>query len=64
MPVTRITANGGYFAQCEKCKTWVEVRPEILRTELFFEVLQASFHCCALQQSATFTKEKDTTDFH
>jgi hypothetical protein len=27
-------------------------------------VLQASFHCCALQQSATFTKEKDTTDFH
>jgi hypothetical protein len=64
MAATRIAANGEYLAQCEKCKTWVKVTPQILRAELFFEVLQASFLCCALLQSATFTIEKDTTDFH
>jgi hypothetical protein len=27
-------------------------------------VLQAGFQCCGLQQFATFTREKDTIDFH
>jgi hypothetical protein len=27
-------------------------------------VLQANFRCCGRQQWATFTKEKDTVDFH
>ncbi|MBI4643201.1 MAG: hypothetical protein HY743_05615 [Deltaproteobacteria bacterium] len=61
---TRIAGDGKYLAQCERCGTWVEVRPETFKTELFFEVLQASFHCCGLHQSATFTREKDTVDFH
>lgn len=64
MTVTRITGDGKYLAQCRKCKAWVEVHPETLRAELFFEVLQAAFQCCGLQQSATFTEEKDTVDFH
>jgi len=64
MTLTRITGDGKYLAQCGKCATWLEVHPETLRTELFFEVLQAGFQCCGLQQSATFTKEKDTIDFH
>lgn len=62
--VTRIAEDGKYLARCGKCGTWVEVNPEIFKTELFFEVLQAGFQCCGLQQSATFTKEKDTVDFH
>jgi len=42
----------------------MEVQPQTHGTDLFFEVLQATFQCCGLQQSATFTKEKDTVDFH
>lgn len=64
MTNTRITAEGKYLAQCFKCGTWVEVLPEPHQTELFFEVLKACFHCCDLLQSATFTREKDTVDFH
>lgn len=64
MTLTRITAEGKYVAQCGKCAAWVEVHPEPFGTELFFEVLQAGFECCGLQQSATFNKEKDTIDFH
>ncbi|MBU4355892.1 MAG: hypothetical protein L6277_04990 [Desulfobacterales bacterium] len=64
MTSSRISATGKYLAQCEKCGTSVEVHPEIFRAELFFEVLQATFYCCGRQQVATFTKEKDTVDFH
>ena len=64
MTVTRITPDGKYLALCEKCKTWVEVNPEVFGAELFFELLQTTFLCCGLQQSATFTREKDTVDFH
>jgi len=64
MTVVRITEDGKYLAQCRKCGTWTEVHPQTHDTELFFEVLQATFQCCGLQQSATFTKEKDTVDFH
>ncbi|MCX5887892.1 MAG: hypothetical protein NTY36_00385 [Deltaproteobacteria bacterium] len=67
MTITKIAADGKYLAQCRKCGTWVEVCPEYPENctpEIFFEVLQASFYCCGLQQSATFTIEKDTVDFH
>lgn len=64
MTVTKIATDGRYLAQCAKCETWVEVHPKTSKAELFFEVLQASFYCCGLQQSATFTREKDTVDFH
>ena len=64
MTLSRITATGEYLAQCEKCGIWVEVHPEIFRAELFFEELQGTFYCCGRQQVATFTKEKDTVDFH
>jgi hypothetical protein len=64
MTLTRIAPDGRYLAQCRKCAAWVEVLPETSRAELFFEILEASFLCCGLQQSATFTREKDTLDFH
>ncbi len=64
MTITKIAADGKYLAQCRKCGTWVQVFPENCKAEIFFEVLQASFHCCGLRQSATFTIEKDTVDFH
>jgi len=64
MTVTRITEDGRHLARCGQCGTWVEVQPEIFQTEMFFEVLQANFRCCGRQQCATFTKEKDTVDFH
>ncbi len=60
----KVAIDGKYLAQCRKCGAWVEVHPETFGTELFFEVLQATFRCCNLQQSATFTREKDTIDFH
>lgn len=64
MTATKVSGDGKYLAQCRKCREWTEVRPETLGTELFFEVLQATFSCCGLLQSATFIKEKDTLDFH
>jgi len=48
----------------KKCETWLEVHPETAKAELFFEVLQATFYCCGLQQSVTYITEKDTVDFH
>jgi len=59
--------------ECPRCSaildrashgTWVEVFTENRTAEIFFEVLQASFYGCGLRQSATFTIEKDTVDFH
>ena len=67
MTTTKIGADGNYLAQCRQCGTWVEVGPEnphSCKAELFFEVFQFTFHCCGLQQSATFYLEKDTVDFH
>jgi len=64
MTLTRISGDGKYLAQCGKCGAWVEVHPQTHGTELFFEVLQAEFECCDLQQTAIFTQEKDTLDFH
>lgn len=64
MTITRITADGKYLAQCQQCGAWVELHPQAYGTEIFFEVLQANFDCCGLQQSATFTIEKDTLEFH
>jgi hypothetical protein len=64
---TKVTEAGKYLAQCRTCGTWVEIRPEnpqYGKAEIFFEVLQFTFHCCGLRQSATFTIEKDTVDFH
>jgi len=64
---TKISADGNYLAQCCKCGIWVEVCPEdpqYCKAEIFFEVFQFNFHCCGLRQSATFTIEKDTVDFH
>ena len=61
---TRITADGRYLAQCRQCRAWVELSPEAAGAEIFFEVLQADFRCCGLHQSAVFTIEKDTWDFH
>jgi len=63
-PATRITGDGKYLAQCRKCGTWREVHPQTQGSDLFFEVLEAGFQCCDLPQSATFTQEKDTLDFH
>ena len=67
MTITKIAADGKYLAQCRKCGTWVEVcpeNPESCTAEIFFEVIKLNFHCCDLRQSATFTIEKDTVDFH
>jgi hypothetical protein len=64
MSVTKITRDGKYLAQCSICGTWIEVHPQTHKAELFFEVLEAGFQCCGRQQSATFTREKDTLDFH
>jgi len=67
MTTTKIAADGNYLAQCRICGTWVEIRPEnpqYCKAEIFFEVFQFNFHCCGLRQSATFTLEKDTVDFH
>ncbi|MBM4274998.1 MAG: hypothetical protein FJ134_11145 [Deltaproteobacteria bacterium] len=56
--------SGRFLAQCRECGTWVEVPPQSVRTELFFEHLEAEFRCCGLNQIATFTTEKDYIDFH
>ena len=64
MTITKIAADGKYRAQCRKCGIWVEVFTENRTAEILFEVLQASFYCCGLRQSTTFTIEKDTVDFH
>ncbi|MFZ5447861.1 MAG: hypothetical protein ACOZFS_04400 [Thermodesulfobacteriota bacterium] len=64
MANSKIAEDGKYLARCCKCGTWVEVDPKPLEAELFFEVRQASFHCCDLTQSVTFILEKDTVDFH
>lgn len=67
MTITKIAADDKYLAQCRKCGIWVEVCPEnpdSFKAEIFFEVFQINFHCCGLRQSATFTIEKDTIDFH
>jgi len=64
MTLTRIAGDGKFLAQCAQCGTWVEVHPAPSEADLFFEVLLASFKCCGRQQSATFTREKDTLDFH
>lgn len=67
MIITKIAVDGKYLAQCRTCGTWVEVCPESPQygqAEIFFEVFQFNFHCCGLRQSATFTIEKDTVDFH
>jgi len=52
------------MARCRECGTWVEVCPRSVRTEIFFEHLQAEFRCCETQQQAVFTLEKDYIDFH
>lgn len=64
MTNTKISEDGRYLARCQKCGTWLEVEVENRKAEIYFEVLEATFHCCGLRQSATFTMEKDTVDFH
>jgi hypothetical protein len=53
-----------YWARCEKCGRWLEVRPQPGEAGGYFMEWQASFSCCGLEQTATFTLEKDEIDFH
>jgi hypothetical protein len=64
MTVSKIAEDGKYLAQCRTCGTWLEVSPKNLSAEMFFVILEAEFYCCGLRQSATFTIEKDSVDFH
>lgn len=63
MGLTKIEA-GKYLAQCRVCGAWQEVHPQVTRADWFFEFLEAEFLCCSTNQSAIFTLEKETTDFH
>jgi hypothetical protein len=56
--------DGRYFAQCQKCGTWHEVRPQDRRSEAYFVHRQAEFSCCGLEQQVIFVMEKDELDFH
>jgi len=53
-----------YRAQCDKCGRWLEVRPQPGEAGGYFMERQASYSCCPLVQTATFTLEKDEIDFH
>lgn len=64
MPITRITVEGEYLAQCQQCGVWVELHPKTVRADLFFEILEADFCCCGLGQSARFILEKDAIYYH
>lgn len=64
MAITRITREGQYLAQCQQCGVWVELHPETVRADLFFEILEADFSCCGLRQSARFILEKDAIYYH
>lgn len=64
MTISSITADGKYRAQCRQCGAWVEVHPETVKADLFFEILRADYCCCGVHQSAQFTVEKDSLDFH
>ncbi len=64
MASTRITREGKYLAQCQQCGVWVELHPETVRADLFFEILETDFSCCGLRQSASFILEKDAIYYH
>jgi len=64
MAITRISREGKYLAQCQQCGVWVELHPETVRADLFFEILEADFSCCGLRQSARFILEKDAIYYH
>lgn len=63
MASTKIEA-GKFLAQCRECGRWREVSPKAQGAEGYFEVWEADFRCCRLNQTAVFTLEKDYLDFH
>jgi len=56
--------RGRYYAQCRHCGNWREVTPLGGASWEFFEILEAVFVCCGVEQGVTFTVEKDYLDFH
>jgi len=63
MVIVKIEA-GKFLAQCRVCGEWQEVQAQVTRTDWFFEFLEGEFTCCGPRQTALFTLEKETTDFH
>jgi hypothetical protein len=63
LATTKIEA-GKFLAQCRECGRWREVSPTARKAEEYFEVWEADFRCCSLDQAARFTLEKDYLDFH
>jgi hypothetical protein len=58
------TDHDGYWARCRRCGAWHKVQPQVRGADAFFELSEAEFICCGEMQTARFTLEKDTYDFH
>ena len=64
MPQPIEVREGRYFAQCEKCGEWRDVKPRVEWTLQWFISLEAGFTCCGVEQTASTAILKDEIDFH